>query len=100
MGITDDIKSGFYAGIGSILKGKEKVEELAKEFIKEKNFNAEEGEKFVKDMVNKATETKEEVTQFIDDRVQKVIDKVGYVKKEDYDALKKELEELKNSMNK
>ena len=100
MGISDDIKSGFYAGIGMMLKGKEKLEDAAREFIKDKNVSAEEGEKFVKDMVNKASETKEEVTQFIDDRVKQVIDKMGYVKKEEYESMRKELDELKASINK
>lgn len=98
MGFSDDIKSGFYAGIGMMLKGKEKLEEAAREFIKDKNVSAEEGEKFVKDMVNKASETKEEVTQFIDDRVKQVIDKMGYVKKDEYDSMRKELDELKASI--
>ena len=98
MSLSDDIKSGFYSGIGMMLKGKEKLESAAREFIKDKNVSAEEGEKFVKDMVSKASETKEEVTQFIDERVQKAIDKMGYVKKEEYDSIKKELEELKESI--
>ncbi len=100
MALSEDIKSGFYAGIGMMLKGKEKLQEAAREFIKDKNVSAEEGEKFVKDMVNKASETKDEVTQFIDERVQKVIDKIGYVRKEEYDAMRKELDELKESINK
>ena len=40
MGLSDDIKSGFYAGIGMMLKGKEKLEEAAREFIKDKNVSA------------------------------------------------------------
>ena len=100
MGISDDIKSGFYAGIGMMLKGKEKLEEAAHEFVKDKNLSAEEGEKFVKDMVNKASETKEEVTDFIDDRIKKVIDKMGYVKKDEYESMRKELDELKASIKK
>ena len=47
MGLSDDIKSGFYAGIGMMLKGKEKLEEGAREFIKDKNVSAEEGEKLL-----------------------------------------------------
>lgn len=100
MSLSDDIKSGFYSSIGMMLKGKEKLEEAAREFIKDKNVSAEEGEKFVKDMVTKANETKEDVAQFIDERVQKVIDKMGYVKKEEYDAMRKELDELKQSIKK
>lgn len=100
MGITDDIKTGFYAGIGVMLKGKEKVEEVAREFIKDRNMDAEEGEKFVKDMVSKANETKEEVGKYLDERIQITIDKMGYVKKEEYESIKKELEELKASIKK
>lgn len=98
MSLSDDIKTGFYSSIGMMLKGKEKLEEAAREFIKEKNISAEEGEKFVKEMVSKASETKKEVTQFVDERVKKVIDEMGYVKKEDYDSMKKELDELKESL--
>lgn len=100
MSLADDIKSGFYSGIGMILKGKEKLEEAAHDFIKDKNLSAEEGEKFVKEIVNKASETKDEFTQFVDTRVQKVIDKMGYVKKEEYDIMRKELDELKQSVKK
>lgn len=100
MGISDDIKSNFYAGIGMMLKGKDKLEEAAKEFVKDKNISAEEGEKFIKNIVSKASEAKDEAIQLIDERVEQVIDKIGYVKKEEYDALKKEFEELKASINK
>ena len=100
MGISDDIKSGFYAGIGLMLKGKEKVEDVAREFIKDRNMNAEEGEKFVKDMVSKANETREEFEKYLNEKIQITIDKMGYVKKEDYESIKKELEELKNSIKK
>lgn len=100
MGMADDIKKGFYAGIGVMLKGKEKVEEIAREFIKDANMDAEEGEKFVKDMVSKANETREEVGKYLDERMQTTIDKMGYVKKEEYESIKKELEELKSSINK
>ena len=99
MGMSDDIKKGFYAGIGVMLKGKEKVEEIAREFIKDANMDAEEGEKFVKEMVTKANETKEEITQYLDERIKTTMDKAGYVKKEEYDAIKKELEELKSKIN-
>ena len=68
MGISDDIKSGFYAGIGLMLKGKEKVEDVAREFIKDRNMNAEEGEKFVKDMVSKANETREEFEKYLNEK--------------------------------
>ena len=100
MGISDDIKSNFYAGIGMMLKGKDKLEEAAKEFVKDKNISAEEGEKFIKNIVSKASEAKDEAIQLIDERVEQVIDKIGYVKKEEYDTLKKEFEELKASINK
>ena len=100
MGISDDIKSGFYAGIGLMLTGKEKVEDVAKEFIKDRNMNAEEGEKFVKDMVSKANETREEFEKYLNEKIQTTIDKMGYVKKEDYESIKKELEEVKNSIKK
>lgn len=100
MSLSEDIKTGFYSSIGMMLKGKEKLEEAAREFIKDKNVSAEEGEKFVKEMVNKANETKEDVSQFIDERVKKVVDKMGYVKKEEYDAMRKELDELKESIKK
>lgn len=99
MGISDEIKSGIYTGIGFMLKGKEKVEEAAKEFIKDKNMSTEEGEKFVKEIVTKANETKEEITQYLDERIKTTMDKAGYVKKEEYDAIKKELEELKSKIN-
>lgn len=100
MGIADDIKTGFYAGIGLMLKGKEKVEDVAREFIKDRNIDAEEGEKFVKDMVSKANETREEFGKYLDEKIQTTIDKMGYIKKEDYESIKKELEELKNSIKK
>ena len=63
-------------------------------------MDAEEGEKFVKDMVSKANETREEFGKYLDDKIQTTIDKMGYVKKEDYESIKKELEELKNSIKK
>ena len=40
------------------------------------------------------------LAKYLDERMQTTIDKMGYVKKEDYESIKKELEELKNSINK
>lgn len=96
MFLSDNLKSALYTGIGMALKGKEKVEELAKEIVKDNNMAAEEGEKFVKETVKKAGEAKEEMEDFIEKSVKNTISKLGLVTKNEYDALKKELDELKS----
>lgn len=99
MSIKEDLKSTFYSGVGMFLKGKEKVEEAAREFVKENKLAAEDGEKFIKDAVNKASEAKEELDNFVEDKVGKIIDKMNLVRKEEYDELKKKYDELKEKVD-
>lgn len=97
MSLSDNIKTSFYAGIGLMLKGKEKVEEAAREFAKDQKLAAEEGEKFVKEAINKANETKEEIEKFVDKRTKETIEKMGLVTRDEYEALKKQYESIKMS---
>lgn len=94
MSIKDDFRSTFYSGVGLFLKGKEKIEEAAREFAKDNELAAEDGEKFVKDAVNKATEAKNDLEKFVEDKVDKIVGKMNLVKKTEYDELKKKCDEL------
>lgn len=97
MSISDNIKTSFYAGVGFMLKGKEKIEEAAKDFVKDQKLASEEGEKFIKEVMNKADETKADVEKFVDERIKNAVKKMGLMTKEDYDNLKKEYDSLKAS---
>ncbi len=99
MPLKDDIKNTFYSSVGVMLKGKEKVEEAARSFASKYNMNAEEGEKFIKEAMNKATETKEEVEVFIEEKVNSISEKIGFIKRDEYDELKNKYDELKSQLD-
>ena len=98
MSIKDDFKGAFYSGIGIFINGKEKIEEAAREFAKDNQLAAEDGEKFVKDAVNKAAEAKNDLEKFVEDKVDKVVEKMNFVKKTEYEELKKKYDELEEKI--
>lgn len=74
-----NLKSMFYVSVGVALKGKEKVEKVAKKFVKDNKIEEEEGKKFVAYAIKHAEETKKELAKEITETVKSIIDKMGLI---------------------
>jgi polyhydroxyalkanoate synthesis regulator phasin len=74
-----NLKSVFYVTVGLALKGKEKVEKVAKKFVKENKIEEKEGKKFVDNAIKHAEETKKELAKKITETVKSTIKKMGLI---------------------
>ncbi len=99
MSINDNLKNAFYASLGFALKGKEKIEEAAKDFAEKNKLNAEDGAKFIKDVSSNFEEKRSDAEEFIKGAVGKAVNELGLVNRKEYDDLKSKYEELKSKVD-
>ena len=98
--VLDIAKKALLTGIGLALTAKDEAEDLAKELEKKLNLNEEEGKKFLKDIQKRYEETQDKLEARVEKSVQKFLKKADIVTTDELKALKKEIRELKQSLNK
>jgi len=101
------IKKAVLTGIGVASLTKEKMEEIAKEFVERGKLSEEEGEKLVADMLKRAEDSRKSLEKQTEKIVDTALGKMQLVRASDISELKaemielrKEMELLKNSFNK
>ncbi len=75
MSVDENLKNAFYTSVGFALKGKEKIEEAAKDFAEKNKLSAEEGENFVKDILGRFEKKQNEAESFIKEKVNELIER-------------------------
>jgi polyhydroxyalkanoate synthesis regulator phasin len=98
--VMDIAKKALLTGIGLALTAKDEAEDLARELEKKLNLNEEEGKKFLKDIQKRYEETQDKLEARVEKSVQKFLKKADIVTTDELKALKKEIRELKQSLNK
>lgn len=98
--VIDIAKRALLTGIGLALTAKDETEELAKELGKKLDLNEEEGKKFLKDIQKRYEETQEKLEARVERSVKEFLKKADIVTSNELKALKKEIRELKQSINK
>ena len=88
------IKKAMFTGIGLASMTKDKVEEVAKEFVEQGNLTEKEGRKLIKDMMDYSEKSRGELEALIDKYVEKAIGKLDLARKSDIDELKGKILEL------
>ncbi len=96
--MIDLVKKAMFTGIGVMSLTKEKVEELAAEFVEKGKLSEQEGKKLVDEMMKRSEESKDEVKKQIEQVVQTTLGKMDIVTKSDLRELKDELAALKDLM--
>jgi polyhydroxyalkanoate synthesis regulator phasin len=91
------LKKGIFTGIGLSILTKDKIEEVVKKTIQEAKLSEEEGKKLLASLLEQSDEYRTNLEIKIHEQVNKVMDKLDLPSKKEFEALKKELEELKNS---
>ncbi len=99
MSVNENLKNAFYTSVGMALKGKEKIEECAKEFAEKNKLNAEEGASFVKEVMAGFDKKNSEAQEFVKETVHKTISELGLVSRKEYEDLQKKYEELKAKLD-
>jgi polyhydroxyalkanoate synthesis regulator phasin len=96
--MSGTLEKFLYASVGLALKGKEKVEEMAKRIIEESKVSEEEGRRFVKEMVDRSEETREEVANMVDEHVKKALKSMGIVTTSDLKKLEARIAALEQKL--
>ena len=98
--VMDIAKRAFLTGIGLALTAKDEAEDLAKELEKKLNLNEEEGKKFLKDIQKRYEDTQNKFEERVEKSVKEFLKKADIVTTDELKALKKEIRDLKQSINK
>lgn len=98
--MIDLVKKAMFTGLGVMSMTKEKVEEIAGEFIEKGKLSEQEGKKFVQEMLERSEESKNEIKKQIEFAVKGSLAKMDIVTKSDMDELKKEMAELREAIQK
>ncbi|HIP39803.1 MAG TPA: hypothetical protein EYG88_10565 [Desulfocapsa sulfexigens] len=98
--MIDLVKKALLTGVGVATLTKDKIEEVAKDFIEKGKMTEKEGRVFVDDLVSRSEESRVEFQKQIESRVQKILEKMDLAKKSEVDALKLEIEKLREELNK
>jgi len=94
--MIDLIKKTLLTGIGVVALTKEKIEEVAKEFVEKGKITEQEGRALVEDLVARSEESRIEFQKQVEEKVESVMKKMNLAKQSEVDALRDELEEIRN----
>jgi polyhydroxyalkanoate synthesis regulator phasin len=96
--MIDLVKKAMFTGIGVMSLTKEKVEEIAGEFVAKGKLSEQEGKNLVNDLLERSEESKGEVKKQIEAVVKSTLVKMDIATKTDIDALKSDLAGLRDSL--
>lgn len=94
----DFIKKTMMTGIGMALKTQAEFEEMTKAFIEKSRMSEDEGRKFIEEMMDKYQEAKGDMEKKIEDSVRKVLQNADIASNKELNALKEEVEKLKEKL--
>jgi len=92
--MIDLVKKSMLAGLGFASITKDKVEEIAKDLMKQGSLSEQEGRKFVEEMMGYAEKTKGDVEKYIDKRIENTLVKLDLARKSDVEELRAEIKNL------
>ena len=96
--MIDLIKKTMLTGIGAAALTKEKIEEIAQEFVDRGKLSEQEGEKIVKDMLDKTEESKEQLRKQTEEMVETALGKMQLARASDIKKLRAEISSLKKKI--
>jgi polyhydroxyalkanoate synthesis regulator phasin len=96
--MIDLIKKTLLTGVGVAVLTKEKLEELAKDFVEKGKMTEQEGRALVDDLVARSEESRVELQKQIEEKVESVLEKMDLAKKSEVDALKLQVDELQQAL--
>ena len=96
--MIDLVKKAMFTGIGVMSLTKEKVEEIAGEFVAKGKLSEQEGKNLVNDLLERSEESKGELKKQIEVVVKSTMAKMDIATKTDIEALKSDLASLRESL--
>jgi polyhydroxyalkanoate synthesis regulator phasin len=96
--MIDLLKKTLLTGVGVVALTKEKIEEVAKEFVEKGKITEQEGKTLVEDLLARSEESRKEFQNQIEEKVESVMQKMNLARQSEVDTLKAEFEELRNTL--
>ena len=93
------VKKALLTGVGVASLTKEKIEEVARDFVEKGKMSEQEGRELVDDLVLRSDESRIELQKQISEKVEAILEKMDLAKKSEVDALKLEVAELRDALN-
>jgi len=90
----------FLAGLGAVSLSRKAAEDLLTEMKEKYRMSEEEGKAFMEKAEKLAREGREKVAEMVDAEVKKVVERMGLVTREEFDPLRKRVEELEEHLRK
>lgn len=94
------IKKTMMISVGMAYLTKEKVEELAHEFVEKGKLSGQESREFLNELLKKSEETSKQVEEQITGIVNDMLKKLNFATQEDVEELKNEIMRLKQALKK
>ena len=95
--MLDLVKKMVFASIGLVLKTKDEVEEMARDFAKKAELSENEGKKFINDFLKRYDESREKLEEKVEKSVKEVLSRSSLATKDELSDLKEEIKKLKKS---
>lgn len=97
--MLDFIKKSMLTGIGIAMKTKDELEDWVREIVKKGEMSETEGRNFLDDIKNKSREAQKDLEDKIESKFKELLKKADIATRDEINALKDEIEELKKTMS-
>jgi len=96
--MIDMLEKTVLAGVGAIALGQKKAEELLQELREKFNLSEDEGRSMIDKIKASAEQGREQLEKAARDEVKKAMERIGAVRQEDFDKLKKKVATLEKTI--
>jgi polyhydroxyalkanoate synthesis regulator phasin len=93
-------EKAFMTGLGAVSMSQKKAEELLVEIKEKYKISEEEGKALLEKLQTMAKDSRSKISEAAESEVQKVIERIGLVPREDFDRLRKRVDELESRLAK
>ena len=93
------IKKAMFTGIGFAALTKDKVEDLAQDFMEQGKLSRTEGGKLVEDIMQRSRESQQEMTAKVETLVSEAMEKMNLARMSEVEALQDEVANLKERLH-
>jgi polyhydroxyalkanoate synthesis regulator phasin len=93
--MIDLVKKMVFASIGMVLKTKDEVEEMARDFAKKAELSENEGKKFINDFMKRYDESREKLEEKVEKTVKEVLARSSLATRDELEEIKEEIKKVK-----
>ena len=91
-------EKAFFSGLGAVAMSQKKAEELLTEFKEKYKVSEDEGKALLDKLQALAKDSRSRIAEIAETEVSRVIERIGLVPREEFERLKKRLDELESRL--